>query len=396
MITDKQKISKLLKGKIEKIYPSEQKLREVLMSGKRLTVYHGIDPTASSLHLGHSASLFLLREFQELGHKTILLIGDFTARIGDPTGKDKTRKSLTEKEILNNCKAYKKQASRFLEFGSKENSCSLKFNSQWLEKLNLQDIINLFSKFTVQRMIERDMFQKRLTAGKPIWLSEFIYPLLQGYDSVAMNVDIEIGGSDQLFNMLVGRELMKDYKKKEKFVITVPLLVEKRTGKKMSKSEGNTIVFSDPPNEMYGKVMAQPDENIKVIINSGTAVTTKEKQEIYKLPPRDQKARTAQEVVSVHYGKEKARRAKEEFEKVFKKKKLPSKILEVTIKEKELRILDLLFKTKLVSSKSEAKRAILQKGVKIDSQIQSDWQKLVKIRKGMIVQIGKRKFAKIT
>ncbi|MCD6550105.1 tyrosine--tRNA ligase [bacterium] len=396
--TNKTAIRKILNNSsfIQNIYPSKEELFKVLISGKRLVVYHGVDPTAPSLHLGHTTNYFLLEEFRKLGHKVILLIGDFTAQIGDPTGKDKTRKSLTRKEVLENCHNYKKQIGKILDFSTKNNPALLEFNSKWLSKMTLKDVIDLTSKITVQRMIERDMFQKRIKMGRPIWIHEFLYPLLQGYDSVAMNVDIEIGGNDQTFNMLIGRELMKIYRKKEKFVITTPLLIDQKTNKKlMSKSEGNFIGLDLSPEEMYGKIMSLSDETIVPILEHCTPLSQKEIQEIKKQFPRDQKARLAKEIVTIYHGKTAAQKAQENFDRVFRRKELPSKIKKVSVKEKKMFLLDLLVSTGLASSKSEAKRLVLQKGVKINSQVEEDWKKEIEIKKGMIIQVGKRKFVQL-
>ncbi|MDI6591695.1 MAG: tyrosine--tRNA ligase [Patescibacteria group bacterium] len=399
MITDLKKIEQLLTRAIEKIYPSKESLRRVLKSGRRLRVYFGIDPTAPTLHLDHGTSLFILKRFQELGHEVILLIGDFTARIGDPTGGISPRRQLSKKEVLENCKNYKKQASKILDFKSKKNPAKLKFNSQWLDELKVSELIKLAANFTHGQMIKRSMFQERLKKKKEIYLHEFLYPLFQGYDSVAMDVDVEVGGSDQIFNMLIGRELMKIYKKKEKYVIAKKLLEDPKTGKiLMSKSEGRFIGLSDPPFQMYGKIMALSDEVIPLCFEHWTEIPmekikkVKENLKERKLNPRDVKARLAKEIVSIYHGKKAAERAEREFERVFKKKKLPTRIPEIQIKEKTLNILDLLVKTKLASSKSEAKRLILQKGVKIDRQIEEDWRKTVQIKKGMVIQVGKRKF----
>jgi tyrosyl-tRNA synthetase len=401
-ITDSQKIEEILTRCVETIYPSKESLEKVLKKGKKLVIYHGVDPTAPHLHLGHSTNYLLLKKFQELGHQVILLIGDFTARIGDPTGKSTARKSLTKEEVMENCKNYQKQIGKILNFKSKTNPALLKFNSQWLGKFNLEDIVNLTAKFTNQRMIERDMFQKRIKEKKPIWLNEFLYPLLQGYDSVAMDVDVEIGGNDQTFNMLVGRELMKDYKKKDKFVISTALLINPKTGKKlMSKSEGNFIALDDPFNEMYGKTMALPDELVIPCFKLCTEVPIKEidrieeELKLKKINPRDAKAGLAGEIVTLYYDRKAALRAKEEFNRVFKDKNNPSSVPELVIKEKKTNILDLLVKAGFVPSKSEAKRLILQGGVKINNEIQKDWQKIIEIRKGDILKAGKRKFIKI-
>jgi tyrosyl-tRNA synthetase len=403
------KIKEILTRWVDKIYPSKEAFLKALKS-KKMVIYHGIDPTASHLHLGHSTNFFLLREFQKLGHKIIILIGDFTAQIGDPTGKDVARKPLSKEEVKKNCKTYKKQIAKILDFKSKENPVKIKFNSQWLNKLKMEELIKLAAKFTQAFMIKRSMFQKRLKEKKEIYLHEFLYPLFQGYDSLALNVDGEVGGTDQTFNMLVGRDLMKIYKKKEKFVITTPLLINPKTGKKlMSKSEGNFIALDDPPNQMYGKIMALSDQVIISCFKLCTKVPLVEikKMEknlkLKKVNPRDLKTKLAKEIVAIYYGEKSAQKAKKEFERIFREKKLPSKIPSFKFQAPSFKLLDLLVKTKLASSKSEAKRLILQGGVKIiqktekeqKTEILKDWQKEIKIKPETIIQVGKRKFAKI-
>jgi len=391
-IKDK-KIEEALNRWTDKIYPSKEKFLEALKT-KKLVIYHGVDPTASDLHLGHSTNYLLLRKLQGLGHKIILLIGDFTAQIGDPTGKLSARKALTKKQVLKNCKTYQTQLGKILDFKSKKNPAQIKFNSKWLEKLNLEDIIKLTANFTHGKIIKRNIFQERLKKGQEIYLHEFLYPLLQGYDSVVLDVDAEVGGTDQTFNMLVGRKLLRSFKKREKFVITTPLLENPKTGKKlMSKSEGNYIALNDLPGEMYGKVMALPDEVLIPCFKLCTEVPLPEIKKINN--PRDLKARLAREIVSIYHSKKAAQGAEKEFEKIFREKKLPTKIPWIKIREKKLAILDLLVKTKLASSKSEAKRLILQKGVKINGKVQRDWKKSIEIKKGMIIQVGKRKFIKL-
>jgi len=375
----------------DKFYLSEQKFFKVLQT-KKLTTYHGVDPTAPDLHLGHSTNYLLLRKFQDLGHKVIILIGDFTAQIGDPTGRLGARKPLTNKQVLKNSETYKEQVAKILEMKKTE----VRFNSKWLKKLNLEDVMKLAATFTYGKMIKRNMFQERIKKGQEIFLPEFIYPLLQGYDSVAMDVDVEVGGTDQTFNMLVGRQLMKVYKKKEKFVVTTPLLENPKTGNKlMSKSEGNYISLNDNPDEMFGKVMALPDEAVTPCFKMCTELSLVEIKKIGKLSPRDQKARLAREITEIYHNKKTALSAEKEFNKVFKDKKAPTKIPGIKIKEKKLPILDLLIKTKLVSSKAEAKRLILQKGVRINEKIQDSWQEDIEIKKGLIIQVGKRKFVKL-
>ena len=272
--TDEKKIEELLTRGVENIYPSRKDFEKVLMSGKQLTIYNGIDPTGPTLHIGHGSTLLKLRELQDLGHKIILLIGDFTGMIGDPTDKTATRKKLTRKEVLENCKNYAKQAGKILDMKKVE----IKYNSKWLGKLVAGDFLELGSEITVQQLLERDMFKKRTEEGKPIYLHEFIYPLLQGYDSVAMNVDVEIGGNDQTFNMLVGRDMMKN-RGKEKFVLTTKLLVDP-TGKKMGKSEGNMVTLEDMPEDMYGKVMSWPDTLMPLAFEICTRVSINEFEKV--------------------------------------------------------------------------------------------------------------------
>ena len=394
-------IEEILNRWTDKIYPSRKKFLEALNS-RKLVIYHGVDPTAPDLHLGHSTNYLLLRKFQDLGHKIILLMGDFTAQIGDPTGKISARKPLTKRQVLKNCKTYKEQVGKILDFKSKKNPTELKFNSQWLDKLTMEELTRLASKFTQGYMIKRSMFQKRLKEKKEIYLHELLYPLFQGYDSVAINVDTEVGGTDQTFNMLVGRDLMKIYRNKEKFVITTPLLINPKTGRKlMSKSEGNFVALNDKPNEMFGKIMALPDETTILCLKLCTEIPIKEIQVMARSlkqkvgNPRDLKIRLAREIVTIYHGKGVAERAEREFNKIFREKKLPTKIPEIKILQKTLNILDLLVKTKLAPSKSEAKRLILQKGVKINGRVQEDWRKTIEIKKGTIIKVGKRKFIKI-
>ena len=378
---------------VEKIYPSKEAFLKALRSKKRLVIYHGIDPTASHLHLGHSTNLFLLKKLQQLGHKIILLVGDFTAQIGDPTGKDATRKPLTREQVEKNCQTYKLQAAKTLNFESKNNPAEMKFNSQWLDKLTSREIVKLAASSTHGQMIKRSMFQKRLKEKKEIYLNEFLYPLFQGYDSVAMDVDAEVGGEDQTFNMLVGRDLMKIYKNKEKFVITTPLLINPKTGRKLMSKTESFIALDLPANEMYGKIMALPDEVVAACFKLCTEAPL---DKIKGLGPREAKARLAKEIVKIYHGEKAALLAEKEFNRVFKEKKLPSQIPTFKIKERLLNILDLLTKTKLSSSKSEAKRLVEQGGVRIDREVQKDWRKRIEIKKSQILRVGKRKFIKIT
>jgi len=394
----KDKIDNLLTRGVENIYPTKKFLGDKLNSNEKITIYLGIDPTGPFLHIGHAIQLRKLSEFQELGHKIILLIGDFTAMIGDPTDKTATRKQLTNEQVLKNCKNYKRQASKILRFEG-ENPVELKYNREWLGKLNFEDVLNLSSHFTVQQMIERDMFENRMKDGKPIYLHEFMYPLMQGYDSVAMNIDGELGGNDQTFNMLAGRTLMKQMLNKEKFVLTMKLL-EDPTGKKMGKTEGNIIALDEEPNEMFGKVMSWTDGMIIPGLELCTDVTTDEidtlndQMKKETVNPRDIKMRLANEIVKQYHNAKAAKTAEEYFINVFKEKKQPDEIPELKIKNTN--IIKILVEAKLCSSKSDARRVIEQKGVKINDVVVEDVNLEVKKDKnGVIIQKGKRHFIKI-
>ncbi|MFH1392150.1 MAG: tyrosine--tRNA ligase [bacterium] len=383
------KIKELLFRGVEDIIVRTN-LEKKLKAGAKLRVYYGIDPTSPQLHLGHSVVLWKLRQFQELGHEIILLIGDFTARIGDPTDRNAIRKPLTESEINKNMQGYQKQAGKILDI----NKVKIKYNSQWLSGLNFGDIIKIASCFTVQQMLDRDMFQKRIKEDKPIGLHEFLYPLMQGYDSAAMNVDLEIGGSDQLFNMLAGRRLQKIYNKKEKNVLTIKLLPG-LDGKKMSKTFDNFIALDIEPNNMFGKIMSMHDEIMPDYFELATRLPQEEIKKILRQKPRDAKARLAFEIVKLYHCEKSAKKAEKEFKKIFKEKKAPSKMPEIKLSVVSYQLSGLLVKTKLASSKSEAKRLIKQGAVKIDNQVLKDPNQKIKIKNNLIIQKGKLGFAKI-
>lgn len=392
---NEQKIKEILTRGVEDVLVKEE-LEKKLLSGKKIRLYLGIDPTGADLHLGHVVVLWKLREFQDLGHEVILLIGDFTARIGDPTGKDTARKVLTEREIKENFKHYKKQASKILDFSK----VKIKYNSSWLSKLKFEDILKLAENFTVQQMIQRDMFQKRLSDNLPISLQEFMYPLMQGYDSVAMDVDLEVGGNDQMFNMLVGRTLQKIYNNKDKDVLTCKLLLG-TDGRKMSKTYDNFVAIKDLPSNMFGKMMSIKDELIDHYFELATRLSESEIAEIKNSSdnPRDIKAKLAKEIVKLYYGEEEANKAEDEFNKVFRNKELPTEMPVYEIGKDTYLISDLLFDTKLVSSKNEAKRLVDGGGVEIiKGEIKeriADWKKEVKLEDGDIIKVGSRKFVKI-
>src|SRR3989338_3063971 len=316
--TDPKKIDALLDRGVEQIFPNREFLEARLKEGKRLSLYVGVDPTASDLHIGHGIFLRKMAQFQELGHKIILLIGDFTGMIGDPSDKSATRVRLTHEQVLANAQTYREQASKIISFEG-ENPAELKYNSEWLGKMSFTDVVELSAHFTVQQMLSRDMFKKRLQEDKEIYLHEFLYPLMQGYDCVAMDVDGELGGNDQMFNMLAGRTLMKAMKNKEKFVLTTKLLVDP-TGKKMGKSEGNMIRLNDSADEMFGKVMSWTDGMIVGGFELMTDVSMEDVVAISKslireeVNPRDVKAQLAREVVKQFFRDGEALAASERFD----------------------------------------------------------------------------------
>lgn len=397
-VVDKAKIDELLSRGVDTVYPTKDALRDVLMSGKRIRLYLGIDPTSPHLHLGHAENILMLRKFQDLGHEVILLMGDFTGRIGDPTDKLAARTQLTNKQVKENLKTFKAQASKVLRFAG-ANAAQVKFNAKWLGKLTFEEVIKLSAHFTVQQMMERSMFQERLKAGKPIGLHEFLYPLMQGYDSVAMDVDLEIGGTDQTFNMLAGRTLLRAMKGKEKFVITNRLLEDPTTGKKMSKTEGTLVNLDDAPNDMFGKVMALPDELIAHIMELTTLMPLTRIEELKsKLKngenPRDIKLIVAEEVVALYHLPKLAKEAREEWLRVFSKKERPEDAPKLKVKEKKLSLLELVVLAG-IPSKSEARRLIEQNAVKINDAVKKDVNEVVVLKSGDMLRVGKHRFFEI-
>ena len=398
IITDKDRINEVLTRGVEEVYPSREDVAKRMESGERLRIYLGIDPTAPQLHIGHALQLRKLAQLQELGHEVILLLGSFTAMIGDPTDKSAVRTQLTQKEVLANAASYKRQAEKILNFRGR-NKAQLMFNHKWLGKMSFADVVEVASYFTVQQMSERDMFDKRLKEGKPVYLHEFLYPLMQGYDSVAMDVDMEIGGSDQTFNMLAGRTLLKQMKKKEKFVITTKLLTNDE-GKKMSKSEGGFIALEDAPEDMFGKLMSMDDSMILPYFELATDTPMEEingmkKQMEQGVNPRDVKAKLAATVVASLHGEDAAVKASEHFTSIFRDNQLPEDLEEVSMPEAQT-IVDALVATGLAKSKTEARRFVEQKAIKLDgtpvTSLETDVKGTVD---GVVLQRGKRHFVKL-
>lgn len=399
IITDEKQIERVLTRGVEQVLDDKEKFKKLLMSGKQIKLYCGYDPTAPSLHIGNAISIKKLGEFQKLGHKVIFLIGDFTTLIGDPTDKEAVRPKLTREEILENCKNYKQQASAFLDFEG-ENPAKVRYNSEWSDKMTFRELIELSSNFTVQQMLQRDMFQKRLENEKPIYLHEFLYPLAQANDAVAMDVDLQIGGNDQLFNMMRGRDLQRIINNKEKFVMTVKILADD-AGKKMGKSEGNAVFLDQSPENIYGAIMSWPDG---FIANTFELVTDVPMEEIEKMRrdmkeekvnPMDLKKRLAFEITKTFSDEESAQKAQEDFVTKFQKITADGIVASIVELNVESNLLEVLVSEELAQSKSDAKRKIQQGGVSVDGnkielgdKVQKDWD-------GKILKIGKKDFRKI-
>jgi tyrosyl-tRNA synthetase len=399
IIIDENKIDEILSRGAEDII-DKQSLKKKLMSGKQLNIKFGIDPTGPNIHLGRATILMKLKDFQDLGHKITLIIGDFTALIGDASDKDSIRKPLTEKEIKENLKDYLSQIGMILDLKKIE----VKHNKDWFNKMKAEELIRLSMDFTAQQMIQRRNFKERWDSEKPIGVHELLYPLLQGYDSVVIKSDLELGGFDQLFNLKAGRELQKIFKQELQDIMTLKMIYG-LDGRKMSTSWGNVINISDEPKEIFGKLMTLKDEMIVDYFESCTRVPMlqvhqfKNSLESKEMNPKDIKKILAKEIISFFYDTKKAEEAEKEFEQVFEDKKLRSEIEEVQITEGKMNVQDLLVKLKLVSSKGEAKRVIEQGGVRAikgeNIEEIKDWQLEMEIEKGVIIQVGKRNFRKI-
>ena len=383
------KIDELLTRGVDKIYPSREKLEEVLRSGKKLRLYQGFDPTGDKLHIGHMVGLRKLAEWQKLGHHVIFLIGDYTAMIGDPSGKLSTRKVLTHEQTLANAKNYKEQASKILKFDG-DNPAEVLFNGDWLGKLSAIEFLRIAGNLTYSQVIERDMFQERLKQGQDISTNEFLYPVMQAYDSVAMDVDLEVGGKDQMFNMMMGRKLMRNMMKKEKFVMTTKLLEDKH-GVKIGKTEGNAIALDDKPEDLFGKIMAFPDEAVSQCFESLTLISMEE------IPNKDflmNKKRLAFEIVKDLNDEKKAKEAQGAWEKAFQKKEIPEKMQEIKCQIGEL-LSEILVKNKILSSKGEWRRLVLGNAIHNLAKNQNITDVNLKIAEDLTLKIGKKKFVKI-
>jgi len=384
---------------VAEILPTKNGLREALESGKRLRIYIGTDATGTSLHIGHATNYMILEKLRKLGHEVIFLVGDFTARIGDPTDKNETaRKQLTREQVVQNVTTWIDQVKPVIDVDNKENPVRVLYNNDWLSVLTFYDVINLASNFTVQQMIERDMFQVRMQSEKPLYLHEMFYPLMQGYDSVTMDVDIEMCGMDQKFNALAGRTLLKKLKNKEKFVFITTLLENPKTGEKMmSKSLGTGVFLDFDADKMYGALMAQPDENMKQLFIDCTWLDLNEIDEILETEnPRDAKMRLAFEITKIYHGEKTAKNAEENFVQTFQKREVPNEIPKFNVR-KGANIVDVLVESKLAKSKSEARRAISQGSIKVNGKkiSESDIDSPLVVSEKTIVQKGKRYFLEL-
>lgn len=380
----------------------EEELVQKLKKDRPLRIKLGVDPSAPDLHLGHTVPLRKLKQLQDIGHQIIFLIGDFTGRIGDPTGRSETRKQLSEEEINANAETYKEQVFKILD----PDKTIVEYNSDWLGSLTFSDVIKLAGKYTVARMLERDDFARRYQEGRPIGIHEFMYPLMQGYDSVVLKADVEIGGTDQKFNLLMGRHLQREMGQEPQICLTLPILEGLDGVNKMSKSLGNHIGIDAPPAEMYGKVMSLPDELMIRYFELVTNVPLEEIREIEKgldkgkLHPRDVKMRLAREIVALYHDSSAAGEAEEAFKAVFQRGDLPPEIPEVFLSREELKdgkiwVVKLLVHLGLAQSNSEARRLIKQGGVTIAGKKVDDAELDIVPTAGMIIQVGKRRFVKI-
>ena len=397
IITDENKIEDILTRGTEDIIEKES-LKKRLLSGKQLNIKLGIDPTGPKIHLGRATILMKLKDFQDLGHNITLIIGNFTALIGDASDKDAMRKVLTEKEIKENLKDYLSQIGKILDI----KKVKIRYNKDWLGKMKPEEIIQLAMNFTAQQMIQRRNFKERWDKESPIGLHELMYPLLQGYDSVVIKSDVEIGGFDQLFNLKAGRIVQRAFNQEPQDVMTLRMIYG-LDGRKMSTSWGNVINILDNPIDMFGKLMTLKDELIIDYFESCTRIPMIQIEEIRKslknkeINPKDIKKQLAKEIVTIFHNEKEAQRAQEEFEQVFEDKKLPTEIEEVEIENGEHNTQELLVKLSLAKSKSEAKRLIDQGGVKIIINNTTEIIKVdtIKTEKEMIIQVGKRNFKKI-
>ena len=403
-ITNPQKINQILERRVEKIYPSKEALRKVLLSGKKLRLYLGIDPTAVKLHLGHTVPLRTLQAFADLGHEVILLFGTGTVLVGDPSLRETGRKKITQKEIEKNVKTWKKQVEPIINFSK----VKIKYNGDWLIKLRLKDIIYLGSLVTALQLFKRESFTRRIKAGDTVWYYETLYPLLQGYDSVAMNVDLEIGGTDQTFNMLIGREMQKKVNNKEKFVVALKMIAG-TNGKNMSKTSGNCIWLTDTPKDIFGKLMTVQDQLIPDYLEFFTKTAMEEIKKTKEKLKKDKnpmllKKQMAFKITALLKGEKEAQQARREFEKVHQQNKTPTNIPTFPLSKlskNPINPVDLLVETNLAPSRTETKRLITQKAVKLNQSTinnlpagKAGQQSTINVKSDDILKVGKHRWLK--
>jgi len=393
-----EQLKQLSRGTVE-IYTQQelgQRLAEAAQAGRQMRIKLGLDPTSPDIHLGHTVVLRKMRQFQDLGHKAVLIIGDYTARIGDPTGQNTTRPMLSPEQIERNAKTYFEQAGKILD--TSPDKLEVRHNSEWLADLRLADIIRLASNMTVARMLERDTFEIRYKKGDPIGVHEFLYPLMQGYDSVMVRSDVELGGTDQTFNNLVGRDLQRMNGQPPQIVITSPILVGLDGVQKMSKSKGNYVGVTDEPSNMFGKVMSISDEMMANYYTLLTDLPTERIAELTdsgKTHPKEAKVLLGKTIVAQFHGQAAADAAAAEFDKIFAKGQLPDDMPEIALPAAPITIKNLLTACKLVETGGEAKRLCAQGGVTVDGQKAADPNAEITPRDGMVIQVGKRRFAKL-
>ncbi|MHC4727870.1 MAG: tyrosine--tRNA ligase [Planctomycetota bacterium] len=393
-----EQVDQLKRGTVEIFTEKEMsdKLTEASQTSRPLRIKLGLDPTSPDIHLGHTVVLRKMRQFQDLGHKAVLIIGDYTARIGDPTGQNATRPILSPEQIQENAKTYFEQAGKILN--TSEEKLEIRYNSEWLAKLTLIELIQIAAKKTVAQMLQRDTFKKRLQADIDVYTHEFLYPLMQGYDSVMVKSDVELGGTDQTFNNLVGRDIQKGYGQKPQIVITMPILVGLDGNEKMSKSKGNYIGVTDEPNDMFGKIMSISDdmmENYYTLLTDQTIERIEELVNPDKTHPKQAKVLLGKTIVSQFYNETAAQAAAAEFDKIFAQGQLPDEIPDVDIPAEPVAASKLLLHCKLVSSGGEAKRMIKQSAAAINGKKLNDPHAEITPKDGMIIRVGKRKFARL-
>ena len=401
-LTDKelQEQVLLLTRGCEALYTQEEllrRLREAASARRQLRVKLGLDPTAPDIHLGHTVVLRKMRQFQELGHRAVLIIGDYTARIGDPSGQNKTRPVLTAEQIETNARTYFEQAGKILDTSPAK--LEIRRNSEWLEKLSLMELIQLAAKKTVAQMLQRDSFRKRLQEGQDVFLHEFLYPIMQGYDSVKVQADVELGGSDQTFNNLVGRDIQKMYGQAPQIVLIMPILVGLDGVEKMSKSKGNYVGVTDSPRDMFGKVMSIPDDlmdNYFTLLSDLPRAKIDELVSPARTHPRQAKAMLGRMIVEAYHSSAAAQAASDEFDRIFAQKQFPDEMPDVRVPAGRMNIVELVSLAGFSKSKGEARRLIMQKAVSLDGVEITDVEAEVDLKPGQVLRVGKRRFGRIS